>query len=242
MDYLNLHFNKNKTISDTSKNNGFFSNGNDNSVLHPHINNGNSGSNNNSSNNNFGSNDIRTTNHELLGISTYNPSQSYTSQPSKYNPYSSNLSTNVIKRVRDYDNKQSITRIKKNANRLADYSGNYPIIRATAFTNPEITTKEIQKIHNEKLLARLKYYDRLLNKCFVKIRKSVSNDNTYCLFAVPEYVMGFPLYNTQQCIYYIMNKLKNNGFDSQYIPPNIMFISWYVKSPYEQIQDFYSKN
>jgi len=107
--------------------------------------------------------------------------------------------------------------------------------------NYDINIKEIQKIHNEKLINKLKYYEKILQKCFFKIRQAVYNEETYCLYSVPSYMKGFPIYNLKQCIFYIMNKLKKNSIDSKYIYPNIIFIYWKYKNTYDQIKDLQNK-
>ena len=107
--------------------------------------------------------------------------------------------------------------------------------------NYDINIKEIQKIHNEKLINKLKYYEKILQKCFFKIRQSVFNEDTFCVFTVQSYLKGFPIYNVKQCIFYIMNKLKKNGIDSKFIYPNMIFIQWKFKNTYEQIKDLQNK-
>jgi hypothetical protein len=39
-------------------------------------------------------------------------------------------------------------------------------------------------------------------------------------------VIGVPKYDQGACIAYLLNKLKDNGFNVRYIHPNTLFISW----------------
>ena len=43
---------------------------------------------------------------------------------------------------------------------------------------------------------------------------------------MPEVVIGVPKYDQGACIAYLLNKLKDNGFNVRYIHPNTLFISW----------------
>ena len=47
-----------------------------------------------------------------------------------------------------------------------------------------------------------------------------------CFFEVPEFVIGYPLYNINECVNYIHDKLTSNGFLVKYYFPNILYISW----------------
>ena len=42
---------------------------------------------------------------------------------------------------------------------------------------------------------------------------------------------GYPIYNAQRCMEYLMTKLTNNGFDVRYLDANSIFISWRPKVP-----------
>ena len=48
----------------------------------------------------------------------------------------------------------------------------------------------------------------------------------FCWFVVPEVIIGVPKYDQGSCIAYLMDKLKENGFNIKYIHPNTFFISW----------------
>jgi hypothetical protein len=51
-------------------------------------------------------------------------------------------------------------------------------------------------------------------------------DEQFCWFVVPELIIGVPKYDQASCIAYLMDKLKDNGFNIRYIHPNTLFISW----------------
>jgi hypothetical protein len=48
----------------------------------------------------------------------------------------------------------------------------------------------------------------------------------FCWYLVPEIIIGIPKFDQGACIAYLMDKLKNSGFNVRYIHPNLLFISW----------------
>ena len=77
-------------------------------------------------------------------------------------------------------------------------------------------------------LNKLALYNKLLNRIHVRI-KNISKqrmDEQFCWFIVPEIIIGVPKYDQGACIAYLIDKLKNNGFNTRYIHPNTLFISW----------------
>jgi hypothetical protein len=77
-------------------------------------------------------------------------------------------------------------------------------------------------------LNKLELYNKLLNRIHVRI-KTVSRqkiDECFCWFVVPEIMIGVPKYDQGACIAYLIDKLKDNGFNVRYIHPNTLFISW----------------
>jgi Family of unknown function (DUF5759) len=77
-------------------------------------------------------------------------------------------------------------------------------------------------------LSKLALYNKILNRIHVRIRTTSRQkmDEQFCWFVVPELIIGVPKYDHASCIAYLMDKLKENGFNIRYIHPNTLFISW----------------
>jgi len=60
----------------------------------------------------------------------------------------------------------------------------------------------------------------------IKTTSRQKMDEQFCWFVVPEMIIGVPKYDQGACIAYIIDKLKENGFNVRYIHPNTLFISW----------------
>lgn len=89
-----------------------------------------------------------------------------------------------------------------------------------------LSVKDIIKVMNKKTERRKECFDKILDMCQKKIRKSVQLNMVQCFFEVPEFVLGFPLYNINECIVHVLTKLQDNGFVVRYLFPRIIFISW----------------
>lgn len=77
-------------------------------------------------------------------------------------------------------------------------------------------------------LGKLTLFNKILNRIHVRI-KTTSRQNIneqFCWFVVPEIIIGVPRYDNASCIAYLLDKLKKNGFNVNYIHPNTIFISW----------------
>lgn len=77
-------------------------------------------------------------------------------------------------------------------------------------------------------LNQLNLFNKILNRIHVRI-KTISKQRMheqFCWYVVPEIIIGVPKYDQAACIAYVMDKLKQNGFNVRYVHPNTLFISW----------------
>jgi len=77
-------------------------------------------------------------------------------------------------------------------------------------------------------LNKLALFNKILNRIHVRIRTTSRQriDEQFCWFIVPEIIIGVPKYDQGACIAYLIDRLKDNGFNVRYIHPNTLFISW----------------
>ena len=86
---------------------------------------------------------------------------------------------------------------------------------------------------------KIKIYQRILSRVHTKIKTTsrMRNNDKFCFFLIPEFVLGIPRYNLVNCTSYIIEKLIDNGFMIKYTHPNLLFISWQHYIPhYERAQ------
>ena len=82
---------------------------------------------------------------------------------------------------------------------------------------------------NHKTLKRLETYDKILKQCHSRIKYYSSFEKTTCFFAIPEFIIGVPLFSIQELRQYMMNSLERNGFKLMYLHPNWLMIDWTEK-------------
>ena len=81
----------------------------------------------------------------------------------------------------------------------------------------QLNMKELYSTINEKTLKRMEIYDDVLKKCHLRIKYNSTLERTYCFYQIPEFIIGVPLYDVNEMKTYVMNSLKNNGFELLYI-------------------------
>lgn len=65
---------------------------------------------------------------------------------------------------------------------------------------------------------------RIHNKIKITARQQI--DQQFCWFVVPEFMLGVPSYNHNECVVFLVEKLMDNGFRVKYTHPNLLLISW----------------
>jgi len=76
--------------------------------------------------------------------------------------------------------------------------------------------------------ARLRAYDQVYKQIELRIRTTAelpSNPN-YVLYTVPPFILGLPAIDMQDCIVYIVHKLRTSGFMVRFTYPNLLYVSW----------------
>lgn len=92
----------------------------------------------------------------------------------------------------------------------------------------KINIDELYEKKRQSDLNKLNLFNKILNRIHIRI-KNVSKHRTgeqFCWYVVPEVILGVPKYDQGACIAYLIDKLKDNGFNVRYVHPNTLFISW----------------
>ena len=76
---------------------------------------------------------------------------------------------------------------------------------------------------NQKSLKRLEIYDNILKQCHRRIKHYSKFEKTTCFFAIPEFLIGVPLFDVTELRTYKMNSLERNGFELMYLHINQIF-------------------
>lgn len=90
---------------------------------------------------------------------------------------------------------------------------------------------------------KLLLYNKILNRIHNKIKqvsRQTKGKEQFVWYLIPEMMIGVTRYNVEECIGYILRKLRENDFVVRYTHPNLIFISWnhwipgYVRQEYKK--------
>jgi len=92
----------------------------------------------------------------------------------------------------------------------------------------KINIDELYEKKRQYDLSKLELFNKILNRVHVRIKTTSRQkiDENFCWFIVPEIIIGVPKYDQGACIAFLLDKLKDNGFNVRYVHPNAIFISW----------------
>ena len=86
-------------------------------------------------------------------------------------------------------------------------------------------------INSQKEREKIKYktFSKIYNNIEKKINLASSSNYYYVWYEMPEFLMGFPVYNLEECKKIVIEQLKDNGFTIEEFDGNIILISWFPK-------------
>jgi hypothetical protein len=91
----------------------------------------------------------------------------------------------------------------------------------------ELNVVQLYKRYAEKKRKQLQIFQKVLQKCEYYIKTvSSTSDKMKCVYLVPNFVPGLPMYNISECTSFIKKELEDAGFVVKYFIPNMLIISW----------------
>lgn len=69
-------------------------------------------------------------------------------------------------------------------------------------------------------------YDSIVRKVHHRVETVAQRKETQCMFHVPQFILGMPLYDPFQCTGYVIQTLKAQGFHVRYFHPNTLHVDW----------------
>ena len=94
--------------------------------------------------------------------------------------------------------------------------------------NGKINLDDLYNQNKQNMNNKIKTYNLILKRIHTKIKLTSrqKNNQCFCCYVIPEFVLGLPRYDVAACTAHIIEKLKENGFLIKYTYPNLLFISW----------------
>jgi len=92
----------------------------------------------------------------------------------------------------------------------------------------KINIDELFQLEYQKQDARAHTYNKVLTRVHraIKQRNRIRPQDKFCYFSFPDVLVGCPLYNKDECIKYVLDKLAADNFKAVYVHPSMLVISW----------------
>ena len=94
----------------------------------------------------------------------------------------------------------------------------------------QLNIHELYESSRRKELKKFETFDKILQRCHNKIKLYAQNRKTECIYEVPGFIIGVPIYDIEELKEYLISSLKKNGFILKQFPPNWIYISWDIKN------------
>lgn len=88
---------------------------------------------------------------------------------------------------------------------------------------------EVSRSIQEKKNSQMRHFEKVLELCYRAIKQSADMSYTHCIFEVPEFLIGHPIYDINECIVYILRKLQENEYQVAYYFPRTIYIVWFIE-------------
>ena len=87
---------------------------------------------------------------------------------------------------------------------------------------------DVYKNITDRQKRRKEAFKCVLRMCEKQVKNVSDMDGVRCLFVVPEFIWGMPLYNVSECTAYVKTQVENAGFNVAFYFPRALLVSWDV--------------
>jgi len=105
----------------------------------------------------------------------------------------------------------------------------------------QLNIKDLYDNAKKKELNKFNTFDSVLKRCHCKIKSYSTNHKTECIYEVPNFIIGTPLFDRDELQDYMISSLLKNGFIINRYPPYYIHISWDIKNKAKKKQSIKKK-
>lgn len=89
------------------------------------------------------------------------------------------------------------------------------------------SASSLQRHQASRIQSKIDTFNIVLNKCIQKISYTNKNsEHSFIIFEVPKILIGYPLYDKNSCIIYIIENLVKEKYKVDFIEPCYLYIDW----------------
>jgi hypothetical protein len=90
-----------------------------------------------------------------------------------------------------------------------------------------VTAKELNKLIDQRKAEKDAVFENIFQTCLQRIVKTARNQRYRCVYEVPDFVLGFPIYKLNDAILYVIKRLESDcHMMTKYMFPRTIYISW----------------
>lgn len=93
----------------------------------------------------------------------------------------------------------------------------------------QLSISELYALKNKKDKVKNNTFNVIIERCHEKIKNIAAQGGMNIFYAIPYILLGYPLYDINECVEYVVEALRTNGFLVQILPfpnNNTIYISW----------------
>lgn len=125
------------------------------------------------------------------------------------------------------------------------YEFKKPITYKMSLAPPVLNPSTLYKEEAKRDATRIKIYNGVLTQIYNKVKAvaRIAGNEKALWYVVPEFLPGYPRFDTGDAIIYIVWNLRNTGYTVHYTHPNLLYITWKayderyhkIDSPWSQV-------
>ncbi len=90
-----------------------------------------------------------------------------------------------------------------------------------------VKAQDLIKSQKEREKIKYKTFSKIYSNIEKKITIASASNFYYVWYEIPEFIIGFPLYNVTECKSVVIKQLQDNGFKVEEFDNNIILVSWF---------------
>ncbi len=92
-----------------------------------------------------------------------------------------------------------------------------------------VKADDLIKVQKERESRKYITFDKIFQMVENKIQLASAANFYFTWCQIPEFLIGLPSYSLDESLKFVEDKLKKNGFETEFYSPNIILIKWFPK-------------
>lgn len=90
----------------------------------------------------------------------------------------------------------------------------------------KLNIMQLHQLIKERRQKKTEAFEKVMSICEKRITAAAEEQKMKTFIIVPEFIVGYPIFNMNECLEYIIQNFKKNGFLVKYYFPKMLYVSW----------------